>query len=149
MTGGVSAALVGGAELREPGLVSSGPGAGLGNGVGVARVSAGVVLRPNPCGEDEILYPGVTLWLGIARVLALTFRTSSSDDVTPPGPLGVGPGVLTFLASPGSGSPAFLARSLRAAAKVDMEEVVTGRPGDGDEGTDCGRTLERSEMTRQ
>ena len=52
--GGVSDKLVGGAELLDTGLASS--VAGGGNGVGVDRVSAGVV-RPNPCGEDEIL-PG-------------------------------------------------------------------------------------------
>ena len=52
--GGVSDKLVGGAELLDTGLASSAGGGG--NGVGVDRVSAGVV-RPNPCGEDEIL-PG-------------------------------------------------------------------------------------------
>ena len=80
------------------------------------------------------------------RSFRLTFLTSSSDDVT-----GAGPGVLTFLGSPGS-SPAFLARSLRAAAKVDMDEgdgdgprtPGAGLPGDGDDGTDWG-ARERSE----
>ena len=46
--GGAGVRLVGGAELLEPGRGDSG------KGVGVDRVSAGVVL-PNPCGEDEIL----------------------------------------------------------------------------------------------
>lgn len=66
------------------------------------------------------------------------------------GPL-PGPGVLTFLGS--GSSPAFLARSLRAAAKVDMEEgdgegprtPGAGLPGDGDDGTDCA-ARERSEI---
>ena len=53
--GGVSDKLVGGAELLDTGLANSVGGGG--NGVGVDRVSAGVV-RPNPCGEDEIL-PGI------------------------------------------------------------------------------------------
>ena len=86
------------------------------------------------------------------RSFRLTFLTSSSDDVT--GPLATlpGPGVLTFLGS--GSSPAFLARSLRAAAKVDMEDdgdgdgprtPGAGLPGDGDDGTDWG-ARERSEI---
>ena len=45
--------LVGGAELLDTGLGVS-VAVGGAKGVGVDRVSAGVVL-PNPCGEDEIL----------------------------------------------------------------------------------------------
>ena len=68
-------------------------------------------------------------------------------------PLG-GPGVLTFLWS--GSSPAFLARSLSAAAKVDMEEAGgegpsppgAGLPGEGEDGTDWALTLERSEIKR-
>lgn len=112
--GGAGVRLVGGAELLDTGRGDSVAGA---KGVGVDRVSAGVV-RPNP------------------------FLTSSRDDVTGPmAPLG-GPGVLTFLGS--GSSPAFLARSLSAAAKVDMEEEGgegpstpgAGLPGEGEDGTD-------------
>ena len=76
------------------------------------------------------------------RSFRLTFLTSSSDEVTAGAP---GPGVLTFLCI--GSSPAFLARSLRAAAKVDMEAEGEGAglPGDGDEGTDCD-ARERSEI---
>jgi len=107
-----------------------------GPGVGVARVSAGVVL-PKP------------------------FLTSSREDVTVLAPLETGAGgPLTCLCLGSTGSTAFLARSRRAAAKVDLLLEGAGdtdrwgvwaggggpgRPGDGDDGTDWGRTpLERS-----
>ena len=84
----------------------------------------------------------ISAWWRVGSSPCLTFLTSSRDDVTGPmAPLG-GPGVLTFL-GPGS-SPAFLARSLSAAAKVDMEEAGgegpsppgAGLPGEGEDGTD-------------
>ena len=53
--GGVRGRLVGGAELRDTGRVSSVATGGGGKGVGVDRVSPAGVVRPNPCGEDEIL----------------------------------------------------------------------------------------------
>ena len=93
----------------------------------------------------------------------ITFLTSSREDVTVLAPLETGgAGPLTCLCLGSTGSTAFLARSRRAAAKVDLLLEGAGdtdrwgvwaggggpgRPGDGDDGTDWGRTpLERSEM---
>ena len=120
------------------------------------RVWAWIVSLPTWCdrnpGEKMKYYPHKMIRL-CGVLAALTFLTSSRDDVT--GPALLTPGVITFLpsGSPGPGSPAFLAKSLRAAAKVDLELVggeepgsPPGLPGEGEDGTDWGLTLERSEI---
>ena len=82
---------------------------------------------------------------GVSGVLPNPFRTSRSEEVRelPAEDIGrLETGVATLLGRPGppgagpggeAGSPAFLARSLRAAAKVDLELAGAGlgpvRPG--------------------
>ena len=95
---------------------------------GVDRVSG---ILPKPCREKDDCFGLVWAWPG------LTLRTSRSEEVRelPPEDSGrLETGVATLLGRPGApgapggeaGSPAFLARSLRAAANVDFEFAGDG-----------------------